>query len=134
MLTAVNQSQSFWAFITLCYLVKYRKYLRLFTFNIWIKIPNGYRCQRIWGVSWGLLGLWSTSWPSLCWSFHVRAIFLFSAVLCKTMWCYHSLCKIHRDDTFVICQLVCVTDPWAHMGFMHSILSLKLCVTSLLLN
>ena len=26
---------------------------------------------------------------------------------------------------YVICQLVCVTDPWAHMSLLHSILSLK---------
>jgi hypothetical protein len=26
---------------------------------------------------------------------------------------------------------MCVTDPWAHMSFMHSILSLKLGVTAL---
>ena len=30
---------------------------------------------------------------------------------------------------YVICQLRCVTNPWAHMSFMHSILSLKLGVT-----
>ena len=30
---------------------------------------------------------------------------------------------------YVICQLMCVIDPWAHMSFMHSILSLKLGVT-----
>ena len=30
---------------------------------------------------------------------------------------------------FVIYQLMCVTNPWAHMSFMHSILSLKLGVT-----
>ena len=35
----------------------------------------------------------------------------------------------HRDDTIVICQLVCVIDSWAHMSFVHSILSLKLGVT-----
>ena len=29
----------------------------------------------------------------------------------------------------IICQLVCVTDRWAHMSFVHSILSLKLGVT-----
>ena len=32
---------------------------------------------------------------------------------------------------YMICQLVCVTNPWAHMSFMHSILSLKLGVTNL---
>ena len=30
---------------------------------------------------------------------------------------------------YVICQLVCVIDSWAHMSFVHSILSLKLGVT-----
>ena len=30
---------------------------------------------------------------------------------------------------YVICQLVCVIDPWAHTSFVHSILSLKLGVT-----
>ena len=118
------------SFITLCYLVKYGKYLRLFTFNIWIKSRMGNRCQWIWGVSWGLLGLWSTSWPSLCWSFHVRVIFLLP--LCCVRLSY----GINRDvrDTvmilYVICRLMCVTDPWAHMSFMHSILSLKLGVTT----
>ena len=63
--------------------------------------------------------------------FHERVIFLSSAVLCKSMWCYYSLCKIHRDDTFIICQLMCVTDFWAHMSLVHSILSLKLGVTML---
>ena len=36
----------------------------------------------------------------------------------------------HRDDTIVICQLVCVIDSWAHTSFVHSILSLKLGVTA----
>ena len=31
---------------------------------------------------------------------------------------------------FIICQLMCVTDPWAHMSLVHSILSLKLGVTA----
>ena len=31
---------------------------------------------------------------------------------------------------YVICQLVCVIDPWAHTSFVHSILSLKLDVTT----
>ena len=35
---------------------------------------------------------------------------------------------------YVICQLVCVIDPWAHMSFVHSILSLKLGVTFTSLN
>ena len=30
---------------------------------------------------------------------------------------------------YVICQLVCVIDSWAHMSIMHLILSLKLGVT-----
>ena len=30
---------------------------------------------------------------------------------------------------YVICQLVCVIDSWAHTSFVHSILSLKLGVT-----
>ena len=51
---------------------------------------------------------------------------LFAAVLCKIMLWYYSWCKIHRDDTFVIYQFVCVTDPWAHMSFVHYIISLKL--------
>ena len=34
------------------------------------------------------------------------------------------------DDTFVICQLVCVINSWAHTSLVHSILSLKLGVTS----
>jgi len=29
---------------------------------------------------------------------------------------------------------MCVTDPWAHMSFMHSILSLKLDVTCMPIN
>ena len=128
MLTAVNQSHPFWAFITPCYLVKYGKYLRLFTFNIWIKKSwMGNRCQWVWGVSRGLLGLWSTSWPSLCWSYHERATFFYFPLCCVR------LCDgINRDVRntvmilYVICQLMCGTDPWAHMSFMHSILSLKL--------
>ena len=32
---------------------------------------------------------------------------------------------------YVICQLVCVVDPWAHTSLVHSILSLKLGVTVL---
>ena len=32
---------------------------------------------------------------------------------------------------YVICQLICVTDPWTHTSFVHSILSLKLGVTVL---
>ena len=35
----------------------------------------------------------------------------------------------HCDDTFVICQLVCVIVSWAHTSLVHSILSLKLGVT-----
>ena len=31
---------------------------------------------------------------------------------------------------YVICQLVCVIDPWSHTSFVHSILSLKLGVTN----
>ena len=31
---------------------------------------------------------------------------------------------------YVIYQLVCVIDSWAHTSFMHSILSLKLGVTT----
>ena len=31
---------------------------------------------------------------------------------------------------YVICQLVCVIDSWAHTSFVHSILSLKLGVTA----
>ena len=30
---------------------------------------------------------------------------------------------------YVICQLVCMIDLWAHTSFVHSILSLKLGVT-----
>ena len=30
---------------------------------------------------------------------------------------------------YVICQFVCVIDPWAHTSFVYSILSLKLGVT-----
>ena len=36
----------------------------------------------------------------------------------------------HRDDTILICQLVCVIVSWAHTSFVHSILSLKLGVTN----
>ena len=31
---------------------------------------------------------------------------------------------------YMICQLVCVTDSWAHMSLVHLILSLKLGVTA----
>ena len=56
---------------------------------------------------------------------------------------YFSLCCVRLCDginrdvrntvmiLYVICQLMCVTDPCAHMSFMHSILSLKLGVTNL---
>ena len=84
---------------------------------------------RVWGVFGGLLGLWSTSWPSLWWSYHERVIFYF--LLC----CIRLCDNINRDVRntvmilYAICRLMCLTNPWAHMSFMHSILSLKLGVT-----
>ena len=59
----------------------------------------------------------------------MRAIFYFP------MCCVRLSYVINRDvrDTvmilYVICRLMCVTDPWAHMSLVHSILSLKLGVT-----
>ena len=38
----------------------------------------------------------------------------------------------HLMIHYVICQLVCVIDSWAHTSFVHSILSLKLGVTTAL--
>ena len=52
--------------------------------------------------------------------------------LCCVRLCY----GINRDVRYtmmillIICQLVCVTDRWAHMSFVHSILSLKLGVAN----
>ena len=57
-----------------------------------------------------------------------RESYLFIFSLC----CIRLRDVINRDvrDTvmilYVICQLVCVTDPWTHMSLVHSILSLKL--------
>ena len=91
----------------------------------------GNRWQRIWGVSWGLLGLWSTSRPSLWWS-STRELSFYLPLCCVR------LCDVINRDVrytmmiyYIICRLMCVTDPWAHMSFMHSILSLKLGVTVL---
>ena len=62
--------------------------------------------------------------------FHVRVNFYFP--LCCVRLSY----VINRDVRYtvmilvIICQLLCVTDPWAHMSFVHSILSLKLGVTN----
>ena len=60
---------------------------------------------------------------------HERVIFLYSAVWCKTKLYYESDVRDTVMIVYVICQLVCVTDPWAHTSFVHSILSLKLGVT-----
>ena len=51
---------------------------------------------------------------------------LFSAMMCKTKLCYYRDVRYTVMILVIICQLVCVTDPWAHMSFVHSILSLKL--------
>ena len=89
----------------------------------------GNRWQRIWGVSWVLLGLWSTSWPSLWWCSTRESYLLFSAVMCKTKLCYY------RDVRYTVMILfynlsACVCD-WS-LGtheLVYSILSLKLGVT-----
>ena len=62
--------------------------------------------------------------------FHERVILYFSTMMYKTKFYYNSDVWRHRDDTIVICQLVCVNDSWAHTSFVHSILSLKLGVTT----
>jgi hypothetical protein len=42
-----------------------------------------------------------------------------------------SLCNKHCDDTSIICQLVCVTIPGAHMSLLCILfLSLKIGVTN----
>ena len=89
----------------------------------------GNRWQRVWGVSWGLLGLWSTSWPSLWWCSTRESYLLFFAVMCKTKLSYYRDVRYTVMILFIICQLVCVTDPRAHMSLVHSILFLKLGVT-----
>ena len=61
-----------------------------------------------------------------------RESYLFNLPLC----CVSLFNVIIRDvwNTVMIlykfCQLVCVTDSWAHMSLVHSILSLKLGVTT----
>jgi hypothetical protein len=72
----------------------------------------------------------STSWLSLCWSYHVWELsFMFPLMLYKTKWC------IKRDVRYtvmilsVIYRFMCDTVPGAHIRFMHSILSLKWSVT-----
>ena len=99
-LTAVNQCHPFWASWTPCYLVEYGTYLRLFNFQYldknpgWVTDDNGYKeFLRIFR-----LVVNQSTVPVM--EFHERVIFLSSAVLCKSMWCYYSLCKVHRDDTF----------------------------------
>ena len=47
----------------------------------------------------------------------------------KTKLYYESDVRDTVMILYVICQLVCVIDPWAHTSFVHSILSLKLGVT-----
>jgi len=86
----------------------------------------GNRWQRVWGVSWGLLGLWSTSWSSLWWCSTRESYLLFSAVICKTKLCYY------RDVSYTVMILfynlsayVCDWSLGIH-ELVHSILSLKL--------
>ena len=62
--------------------------------------------------------------------FHERVIF-FYLPLCYVSQC-DAIIRYVRYTVmilFIICQLMCVTDPWAHMSLVHSILSLKLGVT-----
>ena len=107
---------SFLSYITPCYLVKYGKYLRLFIYLFGQKSWMGNRWQWVWGISWGLLGLWSTNWPSLWWS-PTREL-SFYIPLCDIRLSYFIDLDV-RDTVmilYVICQLVCVIDPWAHMS------------------
>ena len=55
--------------------------------------------------------------------------FYYSAVMYKTKFYYNSDVWDTVMILYVICQLVCVMDPWAHTSFVHSILSLKLGMT-----
>ena len=69
----------------------------------------GNRWQRVWGVSWGLLGLWSTSWPSLWWS-STREL-SFYLLLCCVRLCV----VINRDVRYTVMilfynLLTCVCD------------------------
>ena len=48
----------------------------------------------------------------------------------KTKLYYESDVRDTVMILYVICQLMCVTNPWAHTSFVHSILSLKLGVTA----
>jgi hypothetical protein len=61
--------------------------------------------------------------------FHERVIFLSFAMLCKTVILLNRDVRYTVMILYIICQLVCVTDLWAHMSLVHSILSLKLGVT-----
>ena len=55
----------------------------------------------------------------------------FTIPLCCVRLLNVIICDV-RDTVmilYMICRLVCVTDSWAHMSIVHSILSLKLGVT-----
>ena len=55
----------------------------------------------------------------------------FTIPLCCVRLLNVIICDV-RDTVmilYMICQLVCVTNPWTHMSLVHSILSLKLGVT-----
>ena len=62
-----------------------------------------------------------------------RESYLYYFLLCCVRLCDVINCDVRYTVMilFVICQLMCMTDPWAHMSFMHSILSLKLGVTNI---
>ena len=60
----------------------------------------------------------------------VYYLFINSAVMYKTKFYYNSDVCDTVMILYVICQLVCVIDSWAHTSFVHSILSLKLGVTN----
>ena len=55
---------------------------------------------------------------------------LFSVVCVRLSYVINCDVRYTVMILFIICQLVCVTDPWAHMSLVHSILSLKLGVTN----
>jgi hypothetical protein len=79
-------------------------YLRLFTFNLWTKIPDGYKWQWIWGLLWGELGLGSISRPD-----HVAL---------ETPWsCFRFIFHLSR-------LWVCLFMYWTKVRYCNKTLSL----------
>ena len=59
----------------------------------------------------------------------VLLFFYYSTVMYKTKFYYNSDVWDTVMILYVICQLVCAIDSWAHTSYVNSILSLKLGVT-----